>query len=422
MTRRRFLALMLGVLGFSSLVTISAQGPQGPQGPDDKGAVFRSPFDEPTPARPAPSAPPAARPPQTASAAMKSFFPEAKSFAPMDPNGQRSLNPNDTPDINRDLQVPPEAGPWMIMIIGYRSNTAAVQARKMCMELRNTNRVPAYVFAYGAEERRKEYERAKAIYDRQQAFFKERGQWPEEPLRLRVQHIDVNHAVLMGGYPDVDAANRALAQVKSWKLPDPTKVDLDVGNFWAPKDANNVDLANLANIAKDKNRVGQAEAGYVNPFKRAFVCRNPAVKQQAAPEAKVDITLLKRLNSDEPHSLLSCNKPFSLAVKEFKTPHTVQDRASSANLLEKLGFGGKTEHQDFARISAHNLVDVLRKQKVEAYVLHSKFESTVTVGSYDSPTDPALLSMQEMLATRLNQQPFTQIQFFSRPIPMAVPR
>jgi hypothetical protein len=60
--------------------------------------------------------------------------------------------------------------------------------------------------------------------------------------------------------------------------------------------------------------------------------------------------------------------------------------------------------------------------KLEAYVLHSKFSSTVTVGSYDSPDDPALKAMQETLATRFNQHPFTMVQFFHRPVPMAVPR
>src|SRR5207253_10121 len=125
------------------------------------GAVLRSPFDEPAPPRPIPAAGAAPLAPVAkASAAtpdyLKSIFSDAMPVDPADPNARRALNTDDIPDINRDLQITPAAGPWLILVISYPGKDGPAQARKMCLELRNKNRAPAYVFVKGAEERRKE--------------------------------------------------------------------------------------------------------------------------------------------------------------------------------------------------------------------------------------------------------------------------
>jgi hypothetical protein len=406
MKLRRPFALTLGALGFCSLLSVPAQGP------DDKGSVFRNPFAEPA----APSSPPPAAAPRPMPEAGKSSFPD---IVNSDGAARRLINPDDAPDINRDIQVTPAAGNWLIMVIDYISSPpadgrpgrdGAVEARKMCFELRNKYRVPAFVFQYGKEERRKEYDRVKKIYDQQQKFFKESNFWPEQPLRYSMRHIDVQHAVLMGGYPDVDAANRALVKVHKWELPDPSKVALETIYYQGvdPK-------------ARDK----KADSQYLNPFKRAFACRNPSVKQDAQQE-RVDVAALKRLNADESYSLFTCKKPFTLAVKEFQTPHSymMPDRAAAPTVWDKLT--GSAPEQDVAKINAHRLAQALRAFNLEAFVLHSKYSSSVTVGSFDGPNDPALIAMQDSLAARFNRPEFAQfqaqVQFFHRPVPMAIPR
>lgn len=399
------LGLGLAMCAFVSLASLWAQGPDG------GGAVLRSGFEDPvrptaSPTKPADNAAspvnaaPSA-PKSSASDYLRTIFPEASPVEPADPSARRGFDLDEIPDINKDLQITPQAGAWMIMVISYTGKEGPMRARKMCIELRTKNRVPAYVFVYGAEERRKELERVRKIVEQQQAFFKQNNLTPDQPLRIRHQHIDVHHAVLIGGYPDNASATAALATVRAWPQPDPSKVDLDVGHYVHPG--------------------GKKEAGYINPFKRAFVCRNPTVKNDAPAEPKIDVAAMRRLTGDEPYSLFNCKKPYTLAVKEFQTPFMMHDRDTPSTIWESLT-GSKVERQDSARISAHNLADVLRKVKLEAYVLHSKFSSTVTIGSFDSPDDPALRSMQELLAERFNQPPFTQIQFFHRPVPMAVPR
>jgi hypothetical protein len=75
-------------------------------------------------------------------------------------------------------------------------------------------------------------------------------------------------------------------------------------------------------------------------------------------------------------------------------------------------------------------VDYLRKNKLEAYVLHTKFSSVVTVGGFDSLEDPNLLAMQRTLSERLpalensmrRLNPTLQsMMFFPKAMPMKVP-
>ena len=60
-------------------------------------------------------------------------------------------------DINQDLAVTKELGPWMIFIHSYSGPDAPTLARTMALELRTTHKLPAYVFNYVAEEKRKEF-------------------------------------------------------------------------------------------------------------------------------------------------------------------------------------------------------------------------------------------------------------------------
>jgi hypothetical protein len=392
MNDRRILGFV-SVLGLLGLLNASAQGP------DEKGAVLRNGFES---AAPQP-APPRAAPmdaPRTTTAPATVLTPEYL---------RSILNSEDNLDINRDIQVTPAAGNWLIMVISYPGKDGPMQARKMALELRSKNRIPAYVFVFGAEERRKENERVKKIIEQQKAFYQQNNLTPDHGVRVRHQQIDVQHAVLIGGYGDDEAAKKALETIKKWDQPDEKKVDLEVKYY------------RLEDGGKG-NKKEQREAYYVNPFKRAFVCRNPTVKQETqAP--KMDVAALRQMNADEPYSLFHCKKPFTLAVKEFQTPYMMQDKTTTASIWDKVGGFGKTAHPDHAKISAHNLAETLRKVNLaDTYVLHSKYSSSVTVGSFESADDPALKMMQDKLADRFNQAPFTQIQFFHRPVPMAVPR
>ena len=406
--------LFLGVL--MALATTAGTRNTRAQGPDEKGAVlvggFGVPGPAPMPGNAAPmSVPSMSQPSRPASDRpdFKNFFPDLQTFDGAKVRRVSMTDLDDKPDINQDIQITPKVGPWVVFLIGCTGDEGPAEARKMVTEMRSNPkyRLPAYVFYYGAEERRKENDRVKKLIAEQMEFFQKNKIMPDDGLTVRHRTVDVQYAVLIGGYSDAASARSALMRMRNLPVPDAKKVNLDVrysGEFGTSK--------------------GYAE--YVNPFTRAFVCRNPTVKDQAAgPMTKEDalkeLAEVRSLNADEPYSLFNCRKSVTLAVKGFQTPFMMKGQETTSTTI--LGSTGlRQEGKDYAKLSSHNLVEALRKQQIEAYVLHTSFSSIVTVGGFDSVEDPALKSMQEMLAKKLNEGAMTQIQFFAQPMPMPVPR
>jgi hypothetical protein len=131
------------------------------------------------------------------------------------------------------------------------------------------------------------------------------------------------------------------------------------------------------------------------------------------------------MNAEEPYSLLKCKKRYTLVVKQYSVPTTVTPgNDAPGGLLD--GLTNKEVRVDAAALSAHNLAKVLREAKLEAYVLHTKVYSLVTIGAFDGdasggPGDPNLRAMQNLIATRL-QPTIAVVGMLPQPQPMLVPR
>jgi hypothetical protein len=69
-------------------------------------------------------------------------------------------------------------------------------------------------------------------------------------------------------------------------------------------------------------------------------------------------------------------------------------------------------------MQAHEVARVLRDMHFDAYVLHTRYSSIVTVGGYDTVNDPLLLQNQRHLASLQ----LGSVQMFATPMPMQVPR
>lgn len=323
------------------------------------------------------------------------------------------------PEPNRDILVTPKLGPWMILVCSYRGEKKDIWARQMVALLRgNDYRLPAYVFNYGYKERIEEEKRiqreVEAYRRRLLEIHRKTGTPLPEKQSFHIRRIPIKEeaGVLIGGYRDMQTARRALDEIRRLKPPDPKKVQLD-----------------RAFIAyKDKKTGKQMEKWvWVNPFHRAFVVRNPTIpKEKTSPEPKWDLAALRRMNADETYSLLKCPKKITLAIKEFRTPTIVEQGLKNKGILSSLGFGLGVTRTDNAAISAHNLAELLRtKMGLEAYVLHTKYSSVVTIGGYDSVNDPRLREMQARLRRFLNtNHPVyrKEIGFFTNAWPMKVPR
>ena len=86
----------------------------------------------------------------------------------------------------------------------------------MVTEMRgnSTYRLPAYVFYYGAEERRKENDRVKRLIAEQMETYKKNNIVPDEGITVRHRTVEVQYAVMLGGYPDAATAKYALERMR----------------------------------------------------------------------------------------------------------------------------------------------------------------------------------------------------------------
>jgi hypothetical protein len=278
------------------------------------------------------------------------------------------------------------------------------------------------VFNYGAEEKRKEYERVQKIRQEQIDALAKAGLKSDVPIRVPTMKIDESTGVLVGGYRTFDEASTALKAIKKLN-PEGLrgKVDLDMSVITSPVEASSGKKAPRIEIV-------EKSVAFVNPFQRAFPCRNPSLpKEQAASTGKEDLDYLRQINKGEPFSLLNCKQPYTLVVKQYIVQHKTLDAASGEKARGFLdafdkGFGlWNKEWEDKTAHNAHNLAEALRKSGLkETYVLHCKYCSYVTVGEFGTD-DPRMLATQNWLESVFKMDAYRQLDMLPRPMPMPVP-
>jgi hypothetical protein len=300
--------------------------------------------------------------------------------------------------MNNDIAVQPNIGPWMIYVTSYSGKDAPVLAREMVKTLRENPKykLPAFVFTKGEKERRDELKKISEYIEYTLNAWKQQNLPLDTPIRIPVTRYEIQCAVLVGGFPTMDAARDALDRLK--KL-DPSGL---------PKTA--LHAERVVDTLKQVPNAKGPDLHYVlvNPFTTSMVVRNPSSANDQAAEKKAEwLAFLRTMNADEEYSLLKNPHKYTLAIKEFVTPRTdVKSKGSSGGFLDKLCFWESNDHQDIAYINAHNMADTLRKAKlkIDAYVLHDRYSSMVFVGGYDSVDDPQLKHDQETLPQINNWQ------------------
>jgi hypothetical protein len=298
-----------------------------------------------------------------------------------------------------DYAVTPAAGPWMICVGSFTGEDAAPMAHKMADEVRSRYHLPAYIFNRGAELRQQQLEEQKKLREQQAEQLKRLGVPPlDQKFRMRHVRIEEQFAVLVGGYPDVDKAHAELVRIKKLEAPKSVPVDLlTIGH---------------ASTGKD-----QGSLIPINPFWQSFVVPNPTVKH-AKEKAPPTDPFWEKLNSGESYSLLQCRQPYTLAIKEYQVP-TIVKMKSEQSTFERLFGKSQTEALTATAMNAHALADALRKSGLEAYVLHTRASSVVTVGGFASADDPRIQETRQALE-RLQLGP--SLDLMSKPLPMQVPR
>jgi hypothetical protein len=308
--------------------------------------------------------------------------------------------------------ITPDVGPWAICVASYVGEEAPNLAHQLAEQLRTRDHLAAYVFDRGDEERKRDWE---------EHLKKEATLGDGIKLPFKHPRYTQSCAVLIGGFTDMDAATAALQKVR--ELPEP-KLVLSNGQpaydvMWAPP---------------DPGKAGENKPYRVNPFTRSFVTRNPAAPKSQGEAPKVD-PAWKELNASESYSLLKNPKPWTLAVKQYTGATVLQNRQESTDFWDKLRRLGRNPGEGItaAGFQAHHLAEFLRDKRIgfDAYVLHTRTNSIVTVGGFDGPDDPELQRTKERLerlsfrADGRSQAAATikgdPIGLFAHPLPMEVP-
>lgn len=310
--------------------------------------------------------------------------------------------------------VKPEHGPWMVIVKSYTGENAKAYAEALAKEIRDTYKIPAYLFERGSEEKRKEDERVRREKEKKRAeeekqFLALADQLRAEAFRKGydfqetkpVYHVpkiryEEQYAVLVGGWKDMDTARKALDAIRTWN---------------DPKDKRLMDRGFVGGETKGGQQA-TLNGGFLNPFKLAFVAPNPTSPKTLTSEGSDPLVL--QMNKEEPLSVLKIQKPWTLVVKSYYAPLVdVKDKdAGSAFSIRKL-FNSRPDYLNKTAEIAVNLTKLLRSLQptaaeprmapFEAYVLHTLNGSLVCVGQFDSPEDPKIAEMRERLeALRLN--------------------
>lgn len=397
----------MGVIAHSSRGQFPASKP-GDLGPGDKGATLRLPGLDPVPTT---------RPP-VPGGALPDYVPKSagtpgSAFPSLQPGGTKvALPPSAQYDINRDIEITSEAGPWAVFVMAYTGPKSPVMARKLVTELRTTYKYPAYVFNYGAEEKHKEYERVQKARQVQIDALQKAGLKADVPIRVPAIRIDEQTGVLIGGFRTREEAAAFVEKLRRQKPPDPEKVDLDT-KFYAE-----------VKQEPGGTKVVKGERIYMNPFLKALAVHNPTAPKEQSPNALAEeLSLLRKLNADEPLNLFHCKKPVTLAIAQYGTQHKgFNDAREAKGALTQFGIA-RGEWSDHAAHNAHNLAEALRKGGLpETYVLHTRYSSYVTVGGFDNEKDQQLVAMQNFLENRFRAPAYAPLKLFDRPVPMQVPR
>jgi hypothetical protein len=289
--------------------------------------------------------------------------------------------------------------------------TARQLAEELAGEIRRLPQAQGlgvYLFEHISEERRVEAQAAADARRRATEFsaamdgLRQKSQLngmefmaPDTKLRYRTFNYRDQIGVMVGGFRTEDEAVKAMARVKTWPSPANTRL-----------------LDSTAIVKTGADGKSTIEKGVLNPYKQPLVVANPTIPKPAAPAAGAAPTVdpfIVRLNDGRPYNLLKASKAWTLGVKSFGAPISVQSREDEGVGIKMFNLSKTGDVLNAGAEQAEQLAKVLRGMKgpgpefrslgLEAFVLHHRSGSMVTVGQFDSPNDPALVETRRLLVS-----------------------
>ncbi|MBX3424866.1 MAG: hypothetical protein KF688_04225 [Pirellulales bacterium] len=284
-------------------------------------------------------------------------------------------------DPQADYALKETDGPWLVLAAAFTGDTGEQQARDLVLELRGRYNLPAYYYGMTFDLDGEDAGRGINQYG---GRVKRRLQRGEEV---------VQHAVLVGEFPAIDDADaqELLDQVKTMQ---PKTLAVD-----ATETAQT--LAGVRDFyTRAKRQLGKhAPAG---PMSHAFMTRNPLLPREYFVPSSIDPEVAK-WNREVKHSLMECPGKYSIRVATFRG-RTALDGAKGAPQLTA-GTRQATDKDPLVQAAsrANRLVLALREKGWEAYVMHDRHESYVTIGSFNDGqrTETGQIVLNDQTAQRI---------------------
>ncbi|MDA0831752.1 MAG: hypothetical protein O2955_12635 [Planctomycetota bacterium] len=265
-------------------------------------------------------------------------------------------------------------GPWMILVASIRprideKNKDEAQYKK------DAAKAYAAADALVAELRKKGIPAYK---------FVQKGEVEEvETLdrlgRQQLRHVNTQQeriCVLAGNYESID--DRIAQDTLKWIKEDFEPKSLNGGNF-------------------------QKTPGRPTPLSGAFLTMNPMLTPAEVRSKRRD-PLLRELNNGAEFSLLENDGKYTVVVASFYGKSLTQMGAIDQRKADQVF--RKVSRLDEAGLDAWKLAHILRdKRHIEAYVLHDRYQSVVTVGSFDSPDDPEIQKIMQVFGAKITIHP-----------------
>jgi hypothetical protein len=253
-----------------------------------------------------------------------------------------------------------ENGPWLILTTTFSGEGAQVQANELVLEFRRRFNLPAYMY---------------------EMTFRQPGTAPGRgidnsgtPIKRRYQQDGVRRewAVLVGNFATVDdtKGQRILKQIKLMEPETLKKNSVQTSQTMAEVRAWQDTV--LARMGAHRRR---------GPMSKAFMTSNPLLPREYFVPKGVD-KFVEQINKGVQHSLLDCKGKYSVRVATFRGNSILETSTNSENRRGKEKRGGGLVA---AAENAHLLTKELRKHDWEAYEFHNRYESVVTIGSFDRP-------------------------------------
>jgi hypothetical protein len=320
-------------------------------------------------------------------------------------------------------ELKPEHPEYLVYVKAYQAQKAGDEsgvakelAEGLAEYIRTECKLYAFVHERGWLQRRERDKEKEAVIKAIRDYYTPQG-WSEDAINavirreVKMARIPDEYVVYVApGKGTLKTYDEALAFAKYvHKLPAPPARFCDALFVGADRDA--------------AKKTGER----TNPFENAIPGRNPTLpkKEQVAQTPKAELEFLGNLNAGQPYSLIhKTKKPVTLVVQSYGSKQGVGQLVKPGEVIRTSGTANG-EMLERAAQQANSLAEALRKMKYDAYVLHTRFESFVCIGEYDSKEDDKLLALQSQMAgMQLKDAKTGQVfeTLMEKPMPAAIPR